>query len=31
MSKKNKLIMLKVDLENDGQKIQEYIEYHANV
>lgn len=31
MSKKNKLIHLNVDLEDNLQKINKYIEYHDNV
>ena len=31
MGNNNKLIHLKVDLDDDEQKIQKYIEYHGNV
>ncbi len=31
MTHNNKLIHLKVDLDDDNQKIQKYIEYHGNV
>ena len=31
MRNNNKLIHLKVDLDDDNQKIQKYIEYHSNV